>query len=215
MKITHDWLVNKRACKDGVEYFDNHFPEGGDYQNVLNNLGTTRYLSYIHWLIEAIGPRAAYDLVCDSIKTNHLARAGDLTCNGPLEALDGINIAGNLKVNGPIVCMGRMLVMGDIICEDKLHCSEQIECWGSMIIGTEIHTGYSTYCHRHIEAKNLICEDNLICNGRVHIEEEAKVNNIINAHSFKCPKVTAGRKIVIEASFHCNEVTTPALYVGR
>ena len=56
MKITKEWLNEKSACSEGLEWFNSRFPEGGEYQIVLNALAEDGQEGHADWLMSKAGP---------------------------------------------------------------------------------------------------------------------------------------------------------------
>jgi len=49
MKITLDWLKAKGACRGGVNWFRDHFPDGGERNDVLQALTVSN--GWYGWLL--------------------------------------------------------------------------------------------------------------------------------------------------------------------
>ena len=70
MKITLDWLKEKSSCKDGKEYFAEHFPDGAEYQDVLDHLAEENNVSWACWLMQNAGQTNAVLEVDELISEN-------------------------------------------------------------------------------------------------------------------------------------------------
>ena len=101
MKITTEWLEEKRACKARLTWFDEHFPKGeADYQAVLDALAEENRLDYATWLFDAAGP---LDTVMEI--------DGDLEVEGSFFFAGAVKITGTLKA-GFSIRLGRGISAG-------------------------------------------------------------------------------------------------------
>ena len=55
-KITLDYLKELGACKEGQQEFRRVFPDGGEYQEVLDRCAAEGRLDFGRWLLEHVGP---------------------------------------------------------------------------------------------------------------------------------------------------------------
>ena len=91
MKITKSMLKDLRACDDGLEWFESNFPDGDEYQTVLDKLGSENNYSYAKWLMDRI-PADNSVLQVDEIKID-----GSLFFAGKIVVKKGIAVTGYLK----------------------------------------------------------------------------------------------------------------------
>ena len=56
MQITKEWLKEKSPCTAGYGWFLERFPEGGEYQAVLDELAKENLADWANWLIHTAGP---------------------------------------------------------------------------------------------------------------------------------------------------------------
>ncbi len=55
-KITLDYLRELGACRDGQREFQRAFPDGGEYQEVLDRCAEEERLDFGIWLLGKVGP---------------------------------------------------------------------------------------------------------------------------------------------------------------
>lgn len=55
-KITLAYLKELGACRDGQRAFQKEFPDGGEYQEVLDRCAEGGRLDFGYWLLDRIGP---------------------------------------------------------------------------------------------------------------------------------------------------------------
>ena len=55
-KITLDYLKELGACKEGQQEFRRVFPDGGEYQEVLDRCAAEGRLDFGRWLLKHVGP---------------------------------------------------------------------------------------------------------------------------------------------------------------
>jgi hypothetical protein len=62
MKITIDWLIDRRACSDGIDFFKEHFGEEAEHEELINtlleadnnNVSNNDKFNYAAWIIACI-----------------------------------------------------------------------------------------------------------------------------------------------------------------
>ena len=54
--ITPEYLKGLGPCADGYRSFKKYFPEGGEYQKVLDKCAELNEIGYAGWLMDKIGP---------------------------------------------------------------------------------------------------------------------------------------------------------------
>ena len=85
MKITKEFLKEKDACNEGFRWFCDNFPEGGEYQVVLDALAKENRADWARWLIEKVGP-ANTTLEIETMETEtSLFFAGKIIVKGALK----------------------------------------------------------------------------------------------------------------------------------
>ena len=78
MKITLEWLKEKRACAEAVAAFTEKFGEEAEYQSVLDEAAKLEHQDWASWLLNTAGPTDAVlkidgDLTAENVSTEQLA----------------------------------------------------------------------------------------------------------------------------------------------
>ena len=89
MKITLESLEEKESCRDGKAWFNSAFPDGGEYQSVIDQAVKDDRLDYVRWLLDNFG--ATYDV---------LEIDGDLISSVPVFFVGHIRVKGRISVDG-------------------------------------------------------------------------------------------------------------------
>ena len=90
MLITLQWLKEKGACDAAKERFATEYPEGGDYQEILNKLAEENNADWAQWLMQAAGPVDTV-LEVDELTTEaSLFFAGRIIIKGALKVAKGL-----------------------------------------------------------------------------------------------------------------------------
>ena len=95
MLITLKLLQEKDACADGQKWFVDHFPEGGEYQTVLDAFAQDNQSDYAQWLLNKMGGTSDV-LELDEITGNNFFFAGSIRIK------NGIVLTGALKIGSGI-----------------------------------------------------------------------------------------------------------------
>ena len=95
--ITLNTLIELGACKEGLEFFAEHHPDGGEYQKVLDTACEHGHPDFASWLLDKLGPTDAV-LAVDEIKTDgSVVFAGKIVVERSIEAGGCINAGGSIK----------------------------------------------------------------------------------------------------------------------
>ena len=87
MFITKDWVQEKGACLGGMKYFLEHWPEGAEYQTILDQLAKDNEAGYADWLMEHAGRTDAVMEVQGDLKVEgNIFFAGFIRVSGFLSA---------------------------------------------------------------------------------------------------------------------------------
>ena len=94
MKITYEMLVEKGACKEGLEWFKTTFPDGCELNDeTINNLCSSEYESdYIWWFYNNVQQDKRLYRLCGVNRSYGVNRSGGVNRS------DGVN--GSYGVNG-------------------------------------------------------------------------------------------------------------------
>ena len=103
MQITLDWLKEKGACPDGIEWFLEKYPNGGDHQTILNHLAQEDKDGWATWLLSNVGKTETKleldELVSDKsvFFTGSIVVKGKIIIKGYLFAGLGIEAGDGIK----------------------------------------------------------------------------------------------------------------------
>ena len=103
--VTQEWLEEMKACKDGLQAFKKHFPNGGEALEVLKRCEELGYeeLDYIdfgEWLVSHL-PTIYPPLVLNTFVGN-LFYPGDVHIKGDISTQAYLYSKGSLKVDGKL-----------------------------------------------------------------------------------------------------------------
>ena len=135
MKITKSMLEDFNACNDGLGWFEENFPEGGEYQTVLDKLGAENNYPYAKWLMNRI-PAENSILEIDEI-----------------------------KIDGSLFFAGKVIVKKGISITGYLNAGQSIEAGNSIEAGQGIAAGWDIAAGNSIEAGNGIAAGRGIAAG--------------------------------------------------
>ena len=141
MKITLDYLKEKNACKEGVDWFRSKFGhEGAPYQTVLDELAKENRSDWASWLIKTAG--STKDV---------------LEIKGDLIVEHSIFFSGSIKVTGKIIAKilqaGSGIKAGEgIEAGDGIEAGSGIEAGWGIEAGLGIKAGDSIEAGEEIEA---------------------------------------------------------------
>jgi hypothetical protein len=108
MLITLDLLKEKSACHSGQKYFTDHFPvdlfpEGAEYQDVLDQLAKDDEGGYADWLLRNIGKTDAVMEVDGDLEVEgNIFFAGVIKVAGFIEAGSGIKAGWGIEAGSGI-----------------------------------------------------------------------------------------------------------------
>ena len=92
------------ACSEGLEWFEQNFPGGGEYQAVLNKLAEENLVGWAQWLMQRFGHTdELLQVEGDLISEASICFAGQISIRGTikvkkyLEAGEGIEAGGGIK----------------------------------------------------------------------------------------------------------------------
>ena len=148
--IVTEWLEEIGACKDGLQAFKQHFPNGGEALEVLKRCGELGYeeLDYRdfgEWLVDCLPP--TYPPLELNNLIGNLFYPGDVHIKGDVSTQELIYIKGSLKVDG------------------KLTVNENCEVYADFVNADEIDISGDTYICARIKANSIIMSDCALISG--------------------------------------------------
>ena len=175
--ITLDTLIELRACKEGREFFAEHHPDGGEYQEVLNAACEHGRPDFASWLLRELGPTDDV-LAVDEIKTDgsvvfagkivvgRSIKAGwSIEAGGSIEAGKSIKAGGWIKAGWSIEAGGWIKAGWSIEAGKSIKAGGWIKAGGSIKAGWSIEAGGSIEADEWIEAGGSIEADEWIKAG--------------------------------------------------
>ena len=118
--LTRSFVRAKRPCTDGFRWFVRQFGEGGNYQELLDEMVTNGRAGDACWLLEKFGPTEDVRSV-DTLTTEAVVFAGNLEVRGNLDVSGLLHVGGSLQVSGGLRGEGEIVVGGDLRVEGSLH----------------------------------------------------------------------------------------------
>ena len=112
--ITPKYLKKLGPCADGYRDFKKHFPEGGEYQKVLDKCAELNKFGYASWLMDKIGPTEdvlkieSFDnpdkslIFAGQIKIKEYAKAKYVMAGEGIKAGEGIEAGWGIKAGDGI-----------------------------------------------------------------------------------------------------------------
>lgn len=98
--VTEKWLEEMKACKDGLQAFKQHFPNGGEALEVLKRCEELGYRYFGGWLVDHLPP--IYPPLELNNLIGNLFYPNDVHIKGDLSTQGVICIKGNLKADGKL-----------------------------------------------------------------------------------------------------------------
>ena len=102
--VTEKWLKENGACKDGLQAFKQHFPNGGEALEVLKRCGELDYRYSGEWLVDHLPP--TYPPLELNNLIGNLYYPGDVHIKGDLSTQYSLYSKGSLKVDGKLTVNG-------------------------------------------------------------------------------------------------------------
>lgn len=98
--VTKKWLKERKACKDGLQAFKQHFPNGGEALEVLKRCGELDYMDFGKWLVDHLPP--IYPPLEFNTFVGNLFYPNDVHIKGDISTQGLIYTKGSLKVDGKL-----------------------------------------------------------------------------------------------------------------
>ena len=103
MKITIEMLKEKSACSTGRKDFLTHYPDGCEYQELLNACAENGKDDYAQWLMLAFGPTDSVLNIDGDLEREHsLFWAGRIACTGAIRIKGALRAGCGIKAGGGI-----------------------------------------------------------------------------------------------------------------
>jgi uncharacterized protein (DUF342 family) len=103
MFITLEFLKEKSACSAVQKYFSDHFPEGAEYQDVLDVLAKENERNYADWLLKNVGKTDAVMEIDDDLEVEgNIFFAGSIKIKGFLKATLSIKAGSGIEAGAGI-----------------------------------------------------------------------------------------------------------------
>ena len=98
MKITIEMLKEKSACSTGRKDFLTHYPDGCEYQELLNACAENGKDDYAQWLMLAFGPTDSVLNIDGDLEREHsLFWAGRIACTGAIRIKGALRAGCGIK----------------------------------------------------------------------------------------------------------------------
>ena len=150
MFITKDLLQEKGACQSGTRWFLEKFPNGVDYQDLLNALAAENNIEWAQWVLQNFG------------KLNAVMEVEELT------------IEGSLFFAGTVIVKGKMKISKWLLAGEGIKAGLGIEAGEDIKAGEDfgIYAGLRlkiSHKKRHAIIKAKGCPENIICGEFVEV----------------------------------------------
>ena len=140
MLITIDWLKEKGACAESLLAFKHRFPNGAEYQEVLDALAAEDRYDWGSWLLRVGG------------NTNAILEVDELITEASIFFAGKIIVKGILKTTKWLLSSGSIITDGDIEAGWGIEVGEDIYAGGSIETGRNIKAGWVIRAGGDIEA---------------------------------------------------------------
>ena len=139
MQITHEWAREKGACDGGMQWFQEHFPDGGDYQEILDELAKENRSDWASWLIQNAG------------RLNTV-----LEIDGNLDVEHSIFFAGFIRVKGFLRAAKRIIAGSGIKAGWGIEAGSDWGIYAGLRVRISMKAEYALVVAK-TEPRNIIC----------------------------------------------------------
>lgn len=119
--VTEKWLEERKAWKDGLQAFKQHFPNGGEALEVLKRCEELDYTDFGEWLVDRLPPIYP-PLVLNNLIGN-LFYPNDVHIKGEISTQGCIYIKGSLKVDGKLTGNKLHSILAAFVNADEIDIS--------------------------------------------------------------------------------------------
>ena len=152
MLITLDWLKEKEACAESLLAFEHKFPNGAEYQEVLDALAAEDRYDWGSWLLRVGGNTNAILEVDELITKTSIFFAGKIIVKGTLKTTKWLLSSGSIVTDGDIKAGEDIKAGGDIEAGWDIEAGEDIKAGRNIKAGWSIVAGWGIEAGRGIEA---------------------------------------------------------------
>lgn len=209
MILTRSFVRAKRPCTDGFRWFVRQFGDGGNYQELLDEMVANGRIGDACWLLEQFGPTEEVRVV-EAIEATAIVFAGTLEVRGgvdvdglvhiggSLRTRGGLRVSGELHVGADLQVDGNVRTGGKLTVKGDLYASWGVECAGELRCDGDLRTGWGLHCGNHVQiggnsfiGHDLEAEEGVRCGKGIQVG-----SNIHTASSLHATQgITAGGSI--------------------
>ena len=141
--VTEKWLEKRKACKDGLQAFKQHFPNGGEALEVLERCVELSYGGFAKWLVYHLPP--IYPPLELNNLIGNLFYPSDVHIKGDVSTQEVICIKGNLKVDGKLTVnkYGKVYSSKDCVNADEIDISGYAQIYSDTKANSIIMSDYA------------------------------------------------------------------------
>ena len=198
MQITREWLKDKNAGFQIIDWFNLNFGTIGGYIEVIHKLLTDNKKSWAIWILNRYGPVDDILEIKDDLTVDNLIFPGTVKIKGSMHIIDNVIVGGCLVIDGSInIC-------GDVLVNDTLKVKGNIKATGPINV------------HNDIEVDGNIKSDFFIVStGSIKINGHIEAGTTINSKDIKAYTIKS-RNLEISGSVIANSVIVQEfIYVGK
>ena len=183
MDFTTQFVRAKNPCAQGYRWFVRNHLQGGNYQQVLDDLVKAGRVDDACWLLDQFGPTSAV-LKAHSIEAEAVVFAGSIEVSGAIDVNSIVRAGRSIMARGGI-CAG-----GSIIAGSDIHARANIRSGGKLQSGGDIR------CDWGVEAAGAIH-----CGGGLRVSWGVTSGGRLDA----VDNVVVGHDLMIEGPIACGK----------
>ena len=139
--VTEKWLEEMKACEDGLQAFEQHFPNGGEALEVLKQCEELGYRDFGEWLVDHLPP--IYPPLELNTLIDSLFYPGDVHIKGDVSIQGFICIKGSLKADGKLTVNKLQRVFADFVNADEIDISGYAQIYSDTKANSIIMSDYA------------------------------------------------------------------------